>query len=179
MDTANEAWQRGDYVAAINGYIQLLNAPGGEAFTERVALATGELFRTTELTSDGRRGRFSPDGRYIAYETGLETSRRTRIVTNDDRRALVAELAGVSATFTRDGSKVAYLRISDTDDIRKASDAIASATLTDRRSTSKVQMLAWLIARDAVNGTRDLASGHEMELPTPVLRKPVPGYAWA
>jgi peptidase M28-like protein len=176
MDIANEAWQRGDYVAAINAYIQLLNAPGGEAFTERVAQATGELFRTTELTADGRRGRFSPDGRYIVYETGLETSRRTRIVTNDDRRTLVADLAGVSATFTRDGSKVAYLRIGDTDDIRKASEAIASASLTDRRRTAKVQMLTWLIARDSVIVTRDLASGHEIELPTPVMLKTALAY---
>ena len=33
-----------------------------------------------ELTTDGRNPRFSPDGRFIAYETGLEISRRTRIV---------------------------------------------------------------------------------------------------
>ncbi|HEY7286226.1 MAG TPA: hypothetical protein VH497_12320, partial [Vicinamibacterales bacterium] len=85
IDTSTDAWQRGDYITALNGYIQLLNGPGGEAFTERIAEATGGLFRTVELTTDGRRGRFSPDGRYIAYETGLETSRRTRIVTNDDR----------------------------------------------------------------------------------------------
>jgi hypothetical protein len=171
IDTSTDAWQRGDYITALNGYIQLLNGPGGEAFTERIAEATGELFRTVELTPDGRRGRFSPDGRYIAYETGLETSRRTRIVTNDDRHTLVADLAGVSATFAHDGSKVAYLRISDTDDVRKASDAIASATLTDRRRTTKVQMLTWLIARDSVVVTRDLASGHEIELPTPAMLK--------
>jgi hypothetical protein len=176
MDAPNESWQRGDYVTALNGYIQLLNAPGGEALTERIAQATGELFRTIELTPDGRRGRFSPDGRFIVYETGLETSRRTRIVTNDDRRTLVADLAGVSAAFTRDGSKVAYLRIADTEDLRKASEAIASATLTDRRRTAKVQMLTWLIARDSVIVTHDLASGHEIELPTPVMLKTALAY---
>ncbi|HEX7139497.1 MAG TPA: hypothetical protein VF219_16710, partial [Vicinamibacterales bacterium] len=177
LDAANDAWQRGDYVTALNSYIQLLNGPGGDSFTERIAETTGELFRTVELTPDGRRGRFSPDGRYIAYETGLETSRRTQIITNDDRHALVADLAGVSATFTRDGSKVAYLRISDTEDIRKASDAIASATLADRRRTAKVQVLTWLIARDSVIVTRDLASGHEIELPTPVMLKTALTYA--
>jgi len=171
LDASNDAWQRGDYVTALNGYIQLLNGPGGDAFTDRIAQTTGELYRTFEITADGRRGRFSPDGRYIVYETGLETSRRTRIVSNDDRRTLVADLAGVSATFTRDGSKVAYLRINDTDDVRKASDTIASATLTDRNRRTKVQMLTWLIARDSAIVTRDLASGHEIELPTPVMLK--------
>ena len=29
LDASNDAWQRGDYVTALNGYIQLLNGPGG------------------------------------------------------------------------------------------------------------------------------------------------------
>ena len=50
FDAANDAWERGDYIAALNGYIQLLNAPGGEKFLEPIALTTGELFETRELT---------------------------------------------------------------------------------------------------------------------------------
>jgi hypothetical protein len=171
FDAANDAWLRGDYAAALSGFIRLLNGPGGEAVTERVAQVTGELFQTVELTPDGRRGRFSPDGRFIVYETGLETSRRTRIFTNDDRRTLVADLGGVSATFTRDGSRVAYLRIRDTEDIRRASEAIRSASLTDRNRSAKVQTLAWLIARDSDIVWRDIASGREIELPTPSMMK--------
>ena len=120
FDAANDAWRRGDYVAALNGFIQLLNGPRGSEYLDRIALTTGELYRSHELTSDGRAGRFSPDGRYIVYETGLETSRRTRILRNDHSRALVAELAGVSATFNADSSKVAYLRILQTADIASA-----------------------------------------------------------
>src|SRR5262249_37187099 len=86
LDAAKSAWQRGDYIAALNEYIQLLNGPNGDEFVEPIALTTGELYRTHEITSDGRAGRFSPDGRYIAYETGLETSRRTRILRNDGNR---------------------------------------------------------------------------------------------
>jgi hypothetical protein len=105
FDAATSAWRRGDYVVALNGYIQLLNGPGGDDYLERIALTTGELYRSHEITNDGRAGRFSPDGRYIVYETGLETSRRTRILKNDDTHALVAELPGVcKATFIR-GSK--------------------------------------------------------------------------
>src|SRR6187401_433648 len=70
FDAANDAWERGDYAGALNGYIQLLNAPGGEKFLEPIALTTGELFETRELTGDGRAPRFSPDGRFIVYETG-------------------------------------------------------------------------------------------------------------
>ncbi len=86
FDAATDAWERGDYSTALSGYIQVVSAPGGDAFFEPIALTTGELFETRELTADGRAPRFSPDNKYIAYETGLETSRRTRVVRNDRRR---------------------------------------------------------------------------------------------
>src|SRR5215510_1634851 len=105
LDAANSAWQRGDYIAALNGYAKVLNGPGGDEYVEPIALTTGELYRSYELTSDGRAGRFSPDGRYILYETGLETSRRTRILRNDAQRSAVADLPGISATFSPDGSR--------------------------------------------------------------------------
>jgi Peptidase family M28 len=118
VDTANDAWRRGDYIAALKGYIQILNGPDADAFVEPIALTTGELFVTHELTSDGRALRFSPDGHFIVYETGLETSRRTRVLNNDAARTLVAELPGVSAAFKRDGSAVAYFRITENDEYR-------------------------------------------------------------
>ena len=70
LTDANDAWAQGDYISALNGYIKLLNAPGGDAFHDAIALQTGELYRSSELTADGRNPRFSPDGRFIAYENG-------------------------------------------------------------------------------------------------------------
>src|SRR5204863_8612988 len=115
---------RGDYLTALNGFSQLLNGPRGDAYLDSIALTTGELYHTDELTADGRAGRFSPDGRFIVYETGLETSRRTRLVRNDAARTLVADLPGVSATFAPGGARVAYLRIDETDEVKKAAQAL-------------------------------------------------------
>jgi hypothetical protein len=177
FDAANLAWQRGDYIAALNGYLQVLNARGGDAYLEAIALTTGELYHTYELTSDGRAGRFSPRGRYIIYETGLETSRRTTILRNDGHRAVVVDLPGVSATLTPDDSKVAYLRINETEDVKNASRSIESATLTDPRRNALVQTLAWLVARDSTIVVRDIADGYEIELPTPAMLKTALTYA--
>jgi hypothetical protein len=171
FEAANDAWERGDYVAALNGYLQLLASPGGDRWLRPIALTTGELFETRELTSDGRAPRFSPDGSLIAYESGLETSRRTTIVRNDASRSEVADLPGVSATFSSTLAQVAYLKIPDHDEIRRASDALAAASLTARNRTQLTQTLAWLIARHAAIVVRDLASGREMELPAPELLK--------
>jgi len=177
FDAATDAWERGDYIAALNGYIQVVSAPGGNTFLEPIALTTGELFQTRELTADGRAPRFSADNKFIVYETGLETSRRTRITRNDPSTGsgqvpvLVADLPGVSATLSSTLNQVAYLRIPDNDEIRRASDAIAQASLTAQNRTQLTQMLAWLIAKHAAIVVRDLGNGREMELPAPDLLK--------
>ena len=176
FDAANDAWERGEYIAALTGYIQTVGAPGGDAFLEPIALTTGELFETRELTPDGRAPRFSPDNKFITYETGLETSRRTRILRNPasasgQAPSLVADLPGVSATFSSTLNQVAYLKIPDNDEIRRASEAIDRASLTAQNRTQLTQALTWLIAKHAAIVTRDLGNGREMELPAPDLVK--------
>jgi hypothetical protein len=171
FDAATDAWERGDYATAFTGYLQVLAAPGGDAFFEPIALTTGELFETRELTADGRAPRFSPDNKYIAYESGLETSRRTRILRNDASLALVADLPGVSATFSSTLNQVAYLKIPENDEIRRASAALEQASLTAQNRNQLTQMLTWLIAGHSAIVTRDLRNGREMELPAQELLK--------
>jgi hypothetical protein len=171
FDAATDAWERGDYATALTGYLQVLAAPGGDAFFEPIALTTGELFETRELTADGRAPRFSPDNKYIVYESGLETSRRTRIVRNDASLALVADLPGVSVTFSSTLNQVAYLKIPENDEIRRASAALEQASLTAQNRNQLTQMLTWLIARHSAIVTRDLRNGREMELPAQELLK--------
>src|SRR3981189_326755 len=68
-DAATDAWEGGDYIAALKGNTGVPTRPGGDAFLDPIALRTGELFKTRELTADGRAGRFSPDGTLLVYET--------------------------------------------------------------------------------------------------------------
>ena len=50
LTEANLAWDRGDYISALTGYLKLLTSPDSDALVEPIALQTGELFTTTELT---------------------------------------------------------------------------------------------------------------------------------
>lgn len=168
---ATDAWERGDYIAALNGYTSLLNAPGGDAFLDRVALQTGELFATRELTPDGRAPRFSPNGTFIVYETGYEVSRKTRILRNDTTRELVAELPGNSATFSADSSKVAYLKVPTSQEVTNASSELERATLTASNRSFLINSLAWLINRDGTITVRDLNTQRETEIAAPGLVK--------
>ena len=75
---ARLAWERGDYPEALRGFSTLLEAPGGDRYLEEIALITGELYRTTELTRDGRNIRVSPSGKLASYESGTGGRAETR-----------------------------------------------------------------------------------------------------
>ena len=158
-------------MSALTGYTKILNGPAGDSFVDRIALQTGELFVTHELTPDGRAPRFSPNGKFIVYQTGLEVSRKTRILRNDATRELVAELSGASATFSADSTKVGYIKIPATSDITAAAQALERAELTAPNRGFLINNLTWLIARDAAITTRDLNTQRETELATPGLWK--------
>ena len=108
LQIADLAWERGDYPAALRGYLRLLDSPDADAVLESIALRTGEWYRSTELTPDGAGPQFSTNGRHFLYETGPVATRRTRVVATDDPTRIVVELGGGGASFTPDDAKVAY-----------------------------------------------------------------------
>lgn len=169
---AHDAWARGDYVTALDGYIRLLNGPADEALQDLIAEHTGEVFASVELTADGRAPRFSAGGRYIAYEIGLEVSRRTVILRNDASRSVVAQLPGVSATFSpADDNTVAYLRLDESADLVAAAKALDDAPLAVQNRNALIQALNYQVLRNTRVVVRDLASQQERELAAAGLLK--------
>jgi hypothetical protein len=171
FDAASDAWDKGNYIAALEGYLAFLNGVGGDAFLEPIALQTGELYQSSELTSDGRAPRVSADGRFIAFETGLEVSRRTKVVRNDATLSPVADLAGVSLTFAPSGDRVGYLKIAAGPDLTAAAAALEAAPLAAQNRNALIQAFAWQVMRHSVVTIRDLDSGREQELPALGLLK--------
>ena len=53
LQNAAAAWERGDYTSALTTYQELLAGPDADGVLDSIALQTGELYQTTELTSDG------------------------------------------------------------------------------------------------------------------------------
>lgn len=160
-DAATAAWDAGRYVEAVDGYLRLLSGPDGDDFFERIALQTGELYVTRELTPDGRAPRFSPDGRFVSYETGLEVSRSTRVVRNDAALTPIADLPGVSATFSRAGPRVAYLKLTDSPELDDALRVLDDTPLAAENRTEVVREAAWQILAHTAIAERDLERGTE------------------
>ncbi len=109
FDSAYYAWDAGRYDDALDRLAAILAAAGGEAVLEPIALLTGELYRTREITTDGHTVSWSPDGRWFAYERGTGNERSTVIW---DARAPreVGVVQGWGLVFSPDGEGAAFLR---------------------------------------------------------------------
>ena len=111
-DSAFYAWDAGRYPEALERLQRILSSPDGEQLLEPIALLTGELYHTVEITRDGRAPRWSGDGKHVAYETGSGDASVTHIVAyaEGDVRP-VARLSGATGfVFSPDGRSAAYLR---------------------------------------------------------------------
>ena len=168
LQTAALAWDRGDYVTALATYLRILDTGADDNAFDAIALQTGELYETTELTTDGDSPAFSPDGRLIAYETGAAISPRIRILDATTLK-LRDELPGFGASFSPDGSKLAYLRLVPSDALVRAQTAIDTAPQGDRAVRQAV--LNQQIGADARLTIRNLSSGQETAIDTGTLRK--------
>ncbi len=170
LEAASLAWDRGDYTTALKLYLEILDSPGAAAALEPIALQTGELYKTTELTRDGEAPAFSPDSRRVAFETGAGLSRKTRIIPvgNAARVESPIELPGVGAAFSVDGLKVAYLRLPNSQNATAAQTALDGAGQADR--AQRVNVLNQIIAAESRVVVRELATGRESALDTGSLR---------
>ena len=168
LDAAAFAWDRGDYVSALTTYLQILdNNPTGEAI-ETIALQTGELFQTTELTTDGDTPKFSTDGRFISYETGVVPRRTIRLLATASPDTPVATLTGYRASFSPDSTRLAYVRVTSSPAIEEAATAASAASQEER--AQRMAALNNLVAAASRLVVRDLTSGQETELDTGGLR---------
>jgi hypothetical protein len=166
---ADIAWDRGDYPRALAEYLALLDGSPSQDVIEAVALQTGELFNTTELTADGGSPRFSPDGRYLSYEIGRGVTRRTRLASTDTPSKTIAELAGFGGSFSADGSQIAYLKLAVTPGMQRLEASAEQAEAAERtRLTTALAALTETASRITV---REIATGAERELDTGSRRK--------
>jgi hypothetical protein len=170
LQRAALAWDAGDYVSALSTYLQILDAPDADPSLETIALETGELFHTTELTADGLGPRFSPDGRHVLYETGPQVGRLTRLLPGDGSATPVAELQGASAAFSPDSARIAYLALTPTPALHAAQAALRDKVPQAER-TRRQNALNMATAAESRLVIREIAGGRETVLDTGDLKK--------
>ena len=165
---ACEAWDAGNYVAALEQMKALLAGPDGDRFVAPVARLTGELFRQQPIAADGRNVRFSPSGRWAAYDAGPRTAAETRVIDPSSGWREVAVIRGTSCAFSPDGSSLAFLRVAATPaviDARKELERLSAADEPDRQAVTQQQRkVTQLEAAASQIVVRPLPSGEERVL---------------
>jgi Tol biopolymer transport system component len=169
LQAAAIAWDHGDYVTALSAYQKILSGTPSDDEFEAIALQTGELFQSTELTTDGDAPQFSPDGRYIAYESGALTARTIRLALASEPKKPIATLPGLRAAFSPDGKNLAYLKLVVSPALEKAAAAVDEGPATGRNQ--RLNAFNAQVALESKLVIRDLQSGSETELNTAGMRK--------
>ena len=169
LDAAALAWDRGDYVTALQTYLKILDSLDAAAAFDTIALQTGELFQTTEITTDGASPVFSPDGRHFTYESGTGLTRTTRLFATANPGKPMAELQGSGVTFSPDSTKLAYLKLTPSPALLEAQAAVDRAAAGERQQRQAVVTRA--IQRESQIAVHDLANGSETVMNVGDLRK--------
>ena len=169
LDAAALAWDRGDYVTALQTYLKVLDSADAAAAVETIALQTGELFQTSEITTDGAAPAFSPDGRHFTHEAGTGLTRTTRLFATGNPGKPVAELPGFGVTFAPDSTKLAYLKLTPSPALLEAQAAVDRAAPGERQQRQAA--MTRTIQRESQIAVRDLATASETVMNVGDLRK--------
>ncbi len=137
FDEAFVAWDEGEYIQGIEGFLAILAAPGGDRFLEDIALITGELYVTREIAPDGFNVRLSPDGSFAAYETRGPGGVTTHVTRIDGGQTL--EIDGSGLIFSPVGNRVAYLAVDASDELAAARSRLEATDAADREALREAQ----------------------------------------
>ncbi|TVR30382.1 MAG: M28 family peptidase [Balneolaceae bacterium] len=75
-------WDAGNYIEALEDFLEILNGPDAHLYFDDIASLTGELYIVDEISDDGRNPVFSPDNRHFAWQEnsgGFITTKIARI----------------------------------------------------------------------------------------------------
>jgi hypothetical protein len=173
---AVDGWDAGQYPDALRDLKAILQSSSAAEYRDRVAELTGEVFTTSEVTTDGRNPRISAGGQYISYEAGPPAKITTHVVRlGAGAPQPVAAFAGVNLAFNAAGIEAVYLRPASTPEWTAATEALDAADNAQDRQAAQALVNFLLAKNDLV--VRNLGSGAERVVPTGGLLKSAPMFA--
>ena len=125
------------YIDGVEGFLEVLEARGGDRFLERIALISGELYVTEEIAPDGRNIRISPDGRYAAYETTTDGATLTHLARVDGTGDPI-DIDGTGLVFGPYG-RYAFLAVPETSALLAARNELEAVDPGDAQAVREAQ----------------------------------------
>ena len=173
-DRVYDAWDAGRYPDALMGFQKILGAKGGDEFLDRIALVTGELYKTIEIAPHGNTLKWSPDGRFVAYSTKSSVGEGDRFIGDWKTQKTFPLGPHISSlVFSPSGDRVALLVTLDDDELKAAKAKMAQYRAARdfpewRKQASVVQSIT---AANAVLQVVNLATKEKIGIDLPGLSK--------
>jgi hypothetical protein len=145
-------WDAGDYIGALEDFLDILNGPDADRWFDKIATLTGERYNVDELSEDGRNPSFSPDNRHFSWEeekNGLTVTHIARL--HENRTELLHTAEGYDLIFSPDERHALLMRTEPTEKMADLQQQLSEA-FAERD-------------RDAITETRN-ALGYEEALHT-------------
>jgi Tol biopolymer transport system component len=142
---ALDGWDEGQYPSAVRDLQALMRSAAAKDYFERVALLTGELYVTTELSTDARNPRISADGQVATFETGTGNDSVTRLVRLGATPQSIAEVRAVNVVLDPAGRRAAWMRTAADDGSAQVTvrDLAAGSETSTRLPKVQATALAW------------------------------------
>ncbi|MGM0745688.1 MAG: hypothetical protein ACQETF_10315, partial [Bacteroidota bacterium] len=93
-------WDEGNYIGAIEDFLEILNGPDADLYFDDIAKLTGEIYEVDEISEDGRSPVFSPDNTHFMWND----------LTGDGPVMKIGKIteSGVEAVHTVEGSDLQF-----------------------------------------------------------------------
>src|SRR6056297_3927170 len=104
-------WDEGNYIGAIEDFLDILNGPDADLYFDDIAKLTGEIYKVDEISADGRDPVFSPDNIHFVWVdlTGDEQIIKIARVTDSETEHLHS-VKGSALQFSPNGQHAIFFK---------------------------------------------------------------------
>lgn len=99
-------WDAGDYPAALETMIEIMESPDAALYFDEIAMLTGEIYTVDTLAVDGRSPVFSPDNRHFSWEEEGQKTQISRITDGGTEHLYTVD--GTGLIFSADGQHALF-----------------------------------------------------------------------
>lgn len=109
-------WDAGDYIGALEGFLDILDGPDADLYFNDIASLTGERYKVAKLSEDGRNPVFSPDNQHFSWEESTNGTTYIKVARiSGNGTEIIHTLEGRGMIFSPDGQNVIMQRTEGTE----------------------------------------------------------------
>ena len=134
-------WDEGNYIGAVEDFLEILNGPDADLYFDDIAKLTGEIYNVDEISADGRDPVFSPDNIHFAWLdlTGEESVIKIARISGSEIEHMHS-LKGSDLQFSPDGRHAIFFTTETTQKMDQLQENLSDAfNARDRAAINRLR----------------------------------------